>query len=125
MVAVCGAASSFFQATTSPTLAWTGCGLNLKSLIVTLTVAAAPAGAEAHAAALAGLPAAVLAAGADPAGADAATDGCAAVLAAGVGVAPPPQAASAARASVGRSGTARRRMAEFLHWLIGRGEADP
>src|SRR5439155_12330821 len=60
---------------TSPTLAWTGCGANLKSLIVTFTVAVEPAGAVAQAAppaappdAPAGDPAAGDPAAGDPAG---------------------------------------------------------
>src|SRR6476660_3050204 len=87
IVALCGALSSFFQATVSPTFAWTGCGLKLKFLIDTLTVAVAPVRATAQAAAPAGLPAAAWLAAADVAGADAAADGWVAVLEAGAGVA--------------------------------------
>src|SRR5262245_42079608 len=49
IVALCGAESWFDQAITSPTFAWTGCGENLKSLIVTVDAAVAPASAVAQA----------------------------------------------------------------------------
>jgi hypothetical protein len=49
-VALCGALSLLVQVIPTPTLAATGCGANLKSLIVTVTVPVAPAGAAAHAA---------------------------------------------------------------------------
>jgi hypothetical protein len=123
IVALCEALSSFFHATTSPTFAWTGCGLNLKFLIETFTVAAAPAGAVAQAAALAGLEPAVLAGGADAA-AETVTEG-AALVANEAGVVPPPQAERVARMTKDRSGRAGCRMIRTPQWaLTGRGEAD-
>src|SRR6266550_2431045 len=88
-VAVCWIVSLFVQPITSPTFAWIGSGENLKSLIVTLTVAVPPVGATAHAA-----PAADPA-GAEASGAEAAVDGAVdggAAADEAVGVAPPPQA---------------------------------
>jgi hypothetical protein len=115
MVALWGALSSFFQATTSPTLAWTGCGVYAKFLIVTVAAAVAPAGAVAQAALVAGadeagLPAATL--GLAPELGLAATLGLAALLAAGLVVALPPQAARPAVARTIKRDRARRRIGD-------------
>jgi len=83
--------SLFVQPITSPTLAVTGSGEKAKFLIVTLTVAAAPAAAGAQAAAL--LAAAVSEGAAVVGAADAGAAAVAgAVVAIGLGVAPVPQA---------------------------------
>src|SRR5437667_7197864 len=94
---------------TSPTLAWTGCGANLKSLIVTFTVAVEPVGAVAQAApaappdAAAGDPAA-----GDPAAGDPAAGTGAGELDAGVDAVPEHAASVRTATSVGNR--VRRRM---------------
>ena len=89
--------SLLVQPITSPTLAVTGSGEKAKFLIVTLTVAAAPAAAGAQAAALLAPPvsegaAAVGAADAGAAAVAGATAVAGAVVTTGLGVAPVPQA---------------------------------